>query len=275
MLLTSDAQLGNVRSSSSLLVPIQPCGTKPPFFFVHSVSSEVVSYRALSRYLGADQPFYCLQARGLDGELPPLRRIEDVAAFYIQEIRTVQPGGPYFLGGASSGGVVAFEMAHQLRAQRQAVGLLALFDTYFPGSRSTSLISRADRFVGILLQRRLRDQVRYLLRTVRFRALRRVRRLIYRIHPESESLVARARRQVLKASIEAVMSYVPQSYPDRIVFFYGRQNPERSFSDGRLNWSAVAGGGLEVHLVPGDHDTFFEEPHVRATAEGLRALLRV
>jgi thioesterase domain-containing protein len=197
-----------------------------------------------------------------------------MAALYIQEIRAVQPAGPYFLGGASSGGVVAFEMAQQLRAQRQAVALLALFDTYFPGSRSTSLISRADRFVGSLLGRRLRDQVRYLLRTVRVRVLRRFRRLIYRIDPDSESRVARARRHVLKASKEALMSYVPQRYPDRIVFFYGRQNPERSFSDGRLDWSAVAGGGLEVHLVPGDHDTFFEEPHVRGTAEGLRALLR-
>src|SRR5262249_30894375 len=117
----------------SSLVAIQPHGSRPPFFFIHAVSGNVLHYRFLSHYLGQDQPFYGLQAQGLDGTQAPQTRIEDMAALYIKEIRTLQPEGPYFLGGGSSGGVIAFEMAQQLHAQGQQVALLVLFDTYFPG----------------------------------------------------------------------------------------------------------------------------------------------
>src|SRR5207245_8817734 len=82
---------------------------------------------------GTDRPFYGMQPDGLDGKQSCFTRIEEMAAHYIDELRTVQREGPYFIGGYSFGGMVAYEMAQQLRERDEQVGLLALFDTY-PGN---------------------------------------------------------------------------------------------------------------------------------------------
>jgi acyl carrier protein len=100
----------------SSLVPIQPAGTKPPFFCIHAKGGNVLEYYDLARHLGADQPFYGLQALGLDPGREAHTCIADMAAHYIKEIREIQPAGPYFLGGRSMGGTIAFEMACQLRS---------------------------------------------------------------------------------------------------------------------------------------------------------------
>ena len=94
----------------SPLVPIQPHGTRTPFFCVHAVGGNVLSYAELARRLGTDQPFYGLQSQGIDGRLPPLESLPEMAALYVQAVRTVQPHGPYRLGGWSMGGVIAYEM---------------------------------------------------------------------------------------------------------------------------------------------------------------------
>ena len=113
----------------SPLVTIQSSGSRPPFFCIHGAGGTVLIYRELAQRLGPNQPFYGLQAMGLDASCPPLTRIEDMAAAYTQEIRKKQPHGPYFLGGYCMGGTVAFEVAQQLQAQGERVALLALFDT--------------------------------------------------------------------------------------------------------------------------------------------------
>src|SRR6185369_10595944 len=121
-----DTQSG---SASSSLVPIQPSGSLPPFFCVHAVGGNVLEYYDLAKHLGTDQPFYGLQSRGLTGDSPD-SRIEDMAAHYLKELRKVQPAGPYFLGGRSLGGIIAYEMACRLRAHGDDVAMLALLDSY-------------------------------------------------------------------------------------------------------------------------------------------------
>ncbi|HQR68231.1 MAG TPA: AMP-binding protein, partial [Thermoanaerobaculia bacterium] len=110
------------------LVPIQPRGTRPPFFCVHTATGEVISYRNLARRLGGDQPFYGLRAERLPDLSPRYRRMEEMAARYVEEIRSVQPRGPYHLGGLSGGAMVAFEMARQLREAGEEVRALVLLD---------------------------------------------------------------------------------------------------------------------------------------------------
>ena len=120
---------------TSPLIAIQPHGRKPPFFCVHPAGGGIICYSALSRHLGVEQPFYGIQTPGLDGVAqPPLTQIESMAARYIEELRGVQSEGPYMLGGWSLGGVIAFEMAQQLRGQGFEVSLLALFDSYVPAT---------------------------------------------------------------------------------------------------------------------------------------------
>ncbi|MCC6943203.1 MAG: amino acid adenylation domain-containing protein, partial [Thermomicrobiales bacterium] len=121
-------------AASSSLVPIQPNGTKPPFFCVHSIDGDVLRFAALARFLGDDQPFYGLRAQGLEGTLSPLADVKEIAATYIAEIRRIQPVGPYFLGGYSGGGMIAFEMARQLQQGNAHVALLAIIDHLPVGS---------------------------------------------------------------------------------------------------------------------------------------------
>jgi pimeloyl-ACP methyl ester carboxylesterase len=113
----------------SPLVPMQPAGSRPPFFCIHGTAGDVSIYQDLARHLAPDQPFYGLQSQGLDGNRPPLTRIEDMAALYLEEIRKLQPQGPYFLGGYRMGGTIALEMAQQLQKSGEVVGFLAFFDT--------------------------------------------------------------------------------------------------------------------------------------------------
>jgi thioesterase domain-containing protein len=117
----------------SSLVALQPYGSKTPLFCVHPGGGNVLTYRDLALRLGDDQPVYALQAQGLNGVEAPSQRIEDMAAHYLHAIRTVQTDGPYLLAGLSTGGEIAWEMAQQLHAMDQEVGLLILFDTYGPG----------------------------------------------------------------------------------------------------------------------------------------------
>ncbi|HVU68310.1 MAG TPA: amino acid adenylation domain-containing protein, partial [Ktedonobacteraceae bacterium] len=114
---------------ASVLVEMQPRGSKPPLFLMHPTGGNVLCYAALTRSLGEEQPVYALQARGLQGEETPLTEVEKMAALYIQAIHARQPEGPYLLGGWSSGGLLALEMAQQLQARGQKIALLVLLDT--------------------------------------------------------------------------------------------------------------------------------------------------
>src|SRR4029077_10415022 len=116
----------------STLVPIKARGSAPPFFCVPSLGANRVIYGPLENGVGEDQPFYGLQPQGLDGEQPHTR-IEEMASCYVDAIRTVQPQGPYYLGGVCLGGVIAFEMAQQLLAAGERVASLLLMDSYCPG----------------------------------------------------------------------------------------------------------------------------------------------
>src|SRR5579863_3139139 len=119
-------------SDWSPLVAIQPAGSRPPFFCIHGAGGNVLIYRELSQSLGSDQPFFGLQSQGLDGGCPPLTKIEDMASLYVKAIRRQQSQGPYFLGGYCGGGLIAFEVAQQLRNEGEEIALLALFDTMNP-----------------------------------------------------------------------------------------------------------------------------------------------
>ncbi|MCX6904766.1 MAG: amino acid adenylation domain-containing protein [Verrucomicrobia bacterium] len=112
------------------LVPLQPKGSKPPFYFLHGWGGGVFHFRDLAHLLDADQPSYGLQAVGWDAQQPRHLCVEDMAVHYAREIRAHQPQGPYYLGGQSAGGWFAYATAQELRRQGQPVAMLAMLDTY-------------------------------------------------------------------------------------------------------------------------------------------------
>ncbi|MCC5650789.1 amino acid adenylation domain-containing protein [Nostoc sp. XA013] len=130
----------------SPLVPIQANGSNPPFFCVHPIFGVVFPYYELAHQLGINQPFYGLQPIGIHGETP-LNCIEDMATQYIEALRSVQPKGPYFIGGWSFGGWVAFEMAQQLQNSGEEVALLVVLDTVAPIKSNLPSLSNALKFI--------------------------------------------------------------------------------------------------------------------------------
>src|ERR1019366_1926850 len=118
----------------SALVPIQPNGSRIPLFCVHALGTSLLFYRHLAAYLGPDQPFYALQSPLESQAQIQDPTIEELASIYVKELQTFFPEGPYLLGGASLGGLIALEMSQQLYAQGKKPGLLTLFDALVPGS---------------------------------------------------------------------------------------------------------------------------------------------
>jgi amino acid adenylation domain-containing protein len=113
----------------SNLVPIKPTGTRTPLFAVTAGDGNVVGFAPLGRHLSPEQPFYALQPSGLDGQAAIDRGIPAAAARCLEEVRAVQPHGPYLLAGRCNGATVAFEIAQQLRAAGEEVALLASLDS--------------------------------------------------------------------------------------------------------------------------------------------------
>ncbi|HEX2271544.1 MAG TPA: amino acid adenylation domain-containing protein, partial [Pyrinomonadaceae bacterium] len=207
----------------SPLVPIKPSGSKLPFYCVHAGGGNVVGFYDLAQQFDADQPFYGLQAAGLVDGQEPLQRMEDIAALYVDAIRKLQPEGPYLLGGYSSGGIIAFEMAQQLRRQGHEVGLLAMLDSYRMTPEKervekddANLISLFVRTLGrILPVEELRQveagkQVDYALE--RGREARLIRSFL-----DERKLVSTY--HVLKALKQATNDYKPEVYPGTITLF--------------------------------------------------------
>ncbi|MHB9024849.1 MAG: AMP-binding protein [Armatimonadota bacterium] len=133
------------------LRPLQTSGTKPPFFCVTPAGGTALAFSDLARCLGPDQPFYVLQEPDVDSEQPIRSSIEESAAHYIREMFTVQAHGPYYLAGASFGGVIAFEMAQQLRSQGHAVAFLGIIDSiYHPDYKPTGSVKiHAREFIRL------------------------------------------------------------------------------------------------------------------------------
>jgi amino acid adenylation domain-containing protein len=251
------------------LVAVRPHGAKPPLFCVPPHGGTTLVFTDLARCLGPDQPVYGLEPVGLRGEAAPHARIEAMAAHYLSEIRALQPEGPYYLGGKCFGGIVAFEMAQQLRAQGQEVALLALFDVMRPPNLAPP--ERADRPRGHYVRRffvRLRRGE--LGEVVRKRLRKRWRRVDqwWRHHRKNPRL-----HTVRSAHREARHRYVAEPYPGELVLFRAAEVGGRSVERVRRRWERLAEGGVTVHVTPGGHRSMMRPPHVETLAERLKPYL--
>jgi thioesterase domain-containing protein/acyl carrier protein len=278
---------GNWSGLWASLVPIQPRGSRNPFYCIHAVGGNVLTYADVARHLGPDQPVYGLQAQGLDGKALPHVSIEDMGTHYAREIRAFQPEGPYHLGGSSFGGLVAFEVAQQLHAQGQKVGVLALFDTWGPDYlqhmpskrdpyiRMVRLVERLDLHLGNFLAaeggRAKLDYVKTKMKRVR----RRIAFIAERSARKWEKrLLPRALRKVESTGMRAREVYVPRPYPGKITLFRASKQPAGVAPDPHLGWGPLALGGVDVYEVPGYHGAIVYEPRARILSEQLADALR-
>lgn len=249
----------------SPLVPIQPQGSRPPFFCVHPGGGNVLCYLQLSQHLGPEQPFFGLQCPGVDGVREPLTSAADMAREYVAAIQLAFPHGPYALGGWSVGGVLAYEMAQQLRQAGQRVSLLALLDSgvLYAWALLSALYPKGETGLFEMLRLPSAQQL------AEFRRRCAPARLI----PEhADDLLAGRILRLFAANIRAVIQYQARPYPGPVTLFRAREALVKERSNPYREWTRLC-EQVVLHEVPGNHLTMIHEPHVSGLAECLRQCL--
>lgn len=272
------------------VVTLQAAGSKPPLFFVHPIGGNILCYVELARAAGTARPFHALQAPGLNGECAPFTRVEDLAAHYLRAVRSVQPQGPYCIGGWSFGGVVAFEMARQLQADGDEVDRLALLDSRAPaasgwakglseddGTRllveffsdlcrmAGTAVSFADLPISLAELRRLSKDEQFA------RLLERAKAMSVLPAGAGVSEIARLYK-VFECNARARDAYAPSAcrVANRVLLLRASNDRDGSLDDPPSGWRQLVCGQLEVCDVSGDHYTMIGRP----LAAGLAVILR-
>ena len=267
------------------LVALQPRGSKKPFFCVHPGSGNVFSYRSLAEHLGQDQPFYGLQDVSIHegSSVVPDIPISEMAASYVEAVQSVQPEGPYLLGGYSFGGIVAFEMAQQLLQQGHGVALLAILDggaptlddnTYIEGDDASILAIIAQELTRYVERRNVQELYRELCQLKPQDQVNYVVGFMKQAKLElagSERDWVEQQVNVFKARARATQRYTAKRYSEVITLFRSSASDLELAED--LGWEVLSSHPIEIHVVPGHHDTLMSEPNVRELAESLRACL--
>jgi thioesterase domain-containing protein/acyl carrier protein len=261
----------------SCLVPIRESGSLPPVFCVHGIGSQALEFSDLAKALGEDQPVFAFQSRGLDGQSQPFERIEDMAGQYIAEMRRVQPFGPYSLMGYSFGGVIAFEMAHQLKASSESIDFLGLLDSSFPGHTMVRDVPFLERILlhGRTMVRRgsLSKSAVYAWHRIVQLWIRTGRYLtqVAQVAPRVQS--GTALQKVVTANRRAWLAYLPQVWDGPLTMFASADSAS-IWGDPRGQWSEVVDGKLDVVWVPGLHTGMLEPQRVSILAQAIKERLR-
>ena len=245
-----------------------------PFFCIHGAGGNVLNFQKLSRYVGQDRPFYGLQAQGVDGALPALTSIEEMATQYLEAIRRVWPDGPFLIGGYSGGGVVAYEIAQTLKAAGESVPLVVFIDSFHPKIESQRIpISEHWKQMlkwgpGYLRERLKQKEVKKSEAQKTADALHWVAN-----NPGQPIPIEYREPYVVHHFLNALRRYEPIPYSGRVMQFtasetwivYQHVGADRGWADLIPN--------LELLTTPGDHDHLFVEPNVNILGSQLRHVL--
>jgi thioesterase domain-containing protein len=267
-------------SAPSSLVLLQ-AGGRRPFFCVHPAHGHVLCYFELSRRL-LDRSFYGFQApasmpaRHRSGDAPV--RIEELAESYLQELRSVQPEGPYLLGGWSMGGVVAYEMARQLELEGAAVALLALIDTWLPAGDhaaddrdESQLLPHFARELGVPIDplRELAADLTSLPLEQQMASFREAAVESGALPPDMTLPLLTSLFTAYTTNVRAMRRYSPAGYGGRITLLRATGSAADPGPDPGEAWRHLAARGVDLTWISGDHRSILHEPGVAALAERL------
>lgn len=274
----------NARADETpILVKMQEKGAAAPLFFVHPVGGHVFCYADLAETLGEEQPFYALQAPSLERVGKSLATIEGIANLYLQEIRNVQPHGPYFLGGWSVGGVIAWQMAKQVRLEGEAVGMLALIDTNLPlknrSSEKTEEVSVLAAFALDLCQLLGKDYREIAERFLRLDEREQYEMIFNELQsagvlPQGRAVAERTLKNfydIYQRNAWASREYQLTPMEQEIVVCEASERqPAGNLGEQWADWAAK----VDSLTIPGNHYTILKQPNVSILASHLLAALQ-
>jgi thioesterase domain-containing protein len=261
-------------NTASSLVPIQPAGTRPPLYIVHGAGGNVVNFYGLSTRIGTDQPVYGVQAQALEANQPALYRMEELAAHYLKEIRRVQPQGPYHILGYSFGGTVVLEMAQQLHAVGETVGLLGMLDgrasKYVegrPGASPVAKSSQHGRLVSYFMRHLSHDSAKawreFFIQDLKDRKAR----YLTALAAKTFSRIPASLKDTYEINSFAQRNYQKKPFPGRLTLFRASKQEEGIPPDN--GWGPIFVQGVEIHEIPGDHWQILSEPGIDVLAKSI------
>ncbi|BBM81666.1 non-ribosomal peptide synthetase [Candidatus Uabimicrobium amorphum] len=249
------------------LVPIQIGQSSKNFFMVHTVHGYVLEFYKVAEKLGDDFNVYGLEAVGVHGNKPPLTSIEEMAKKYIDEIRIVQPEGPYYLSGRCIGGIIAYEMAQQLLKSGNQVNLLCIIETSnVPGMEGYNSFetSQKRRDEAEKYSKTIRAKVKRILFPTRYKSKRNIQSFIKQEHGIED---LGARMLVAEAVRKAKDSYQLLPYNEPVVLIYSNHKAAITFFEQICSNS-------KCHIVPSEHFNILLEPHVNTVANIIKKYLQ-
>ncbi len=249
------------------LVPIKQTGKKPPLYLIHGGGLHVLFYQSLVRHMDEDQPIFALQAKGLDGTSEPLDTIEAMATHYINEILDQNPNGPFHLAGYSLGGLIAYEMAKQLKEMGKEIGMVALFDAvakdeWTDQNKFDKFLKKTSYNFSILLKKPI-ETISYksnILKQKYQHILGKVKVAYQDTASQelSEGLLPYG-KIVYEKSIEAFWKYKLNPSDISILLFKAKDQMFYLKDPAYNGWREYALGGVQVYEVAGNHHNMFDE----------------
>ncbi len=268
---------GNSVGRMTSLVPIRKYGKGAPLFCVHPIFGLAHCYIELANLLGPSQSLYGIQSCGLEDSQTPFKTIPEMAAYYFEAIREVQPHGPYQLAGWSMGALAAYEMAQQITAAGESVSLLALMD----GRPQTSnAVKFSERDWNYEIRRIENDNLREMagqeqkieiapnlqdedLKASIFEEMKSSGKIPDGISFEQYNRFIR----ITAINKLACDCYQLKPYPGKLILL---RTPVTFEQDRSYGWSELAMRGVEIYEIPGAHDTFLSSPTVERISEILK-----
>ncbi len=263
-------------SEWSPIIRLQEQGDQIPIFAVHSGNTLVVTYNEIARGLGKQQPFYGIEPRGLIEDQTAFDNLTEMASYYIDELRQIQPEGPFRLMGHSFGGLVAFEMAQQLTHSGEQVDSLILIDTYLPEYMTGFALAHAENFYDQFIKQSdeiskeefvsMGDEALADFISAKSLGLFDAGQIIHKL-------------RVLRGFDKMVKSYQIEDYSGEMLLFRAEQEvarQQRDFesSDLSAGWRDTISGSIEICVVPGSHDSMLRRDNVSELVTRLQKSFR-
>nr|VFJ65653.1 MAG: amino acid adenylation domain-containing protein [Candidatus Kentron sp. FW] len=253
----------------AILFPLKTNGSRPPLFCVHPVGGGAFCYRELADCLPEDRTVHGIQAIGFEGKEAPLTDIETMAARYVEGITALCPDGPYHLYGWSFGGVVAFEMAQQLRTMGREVGLLVLADTVHPSWFQGKEAPGEERIIAHLLAEAGAGEVVMSNETGEMSPADRIAHLRQQLASGSNLAglgdIDRFIR-IYQTNFQALSEYRTSIWEGEMVFLSARERLGTDEKSVDSDWRNLT-RKLARHVIPGNHFTMHRQPNVHRIAE--------